>query len=238
MSFRALVGTEALRLLRGWKASIYLALSLVLAVAVTVILGTGDPNHETPMLNMGTIWPFACLQLIFCLTIFASDAFSSDAGRGTLQLYIMLPKKRITILLSKLVVPVIFFYAGIAIFSVAFTFIPYSTGFWKLWAAMIGFDSLLFFALLFSTLFISISLKGAGAPILVSSILMLYLFIWPYQTAATFGSVNPFFVGASMMNDMWDGALDNTLPILNFILLTAGAFALSYYTLARKEVPE
>jgi ABC-type transport system involved in multi-copper enzyme maturation permease subunit len=238
MSVPALVGTETLRLLRGWKATIYLALTMVLAVALTIILATTNANHETPMQNMNIIWPFACLQLIFCLTIFASDAFSSEASRGTLQLYIMLPQKRLKILLSKMVLPVIFFFSGLAIFSVAFTFIPYTVGFWKLWAAMVCVDSLLFFALLFTTILISIVLKGMGATALVSSVLMLYLFIWPYQTAATFGSVNPFFVGASVMKDLWDGALDTPMPLVSACLISIWAFALAYYALSRKEVSE
>jgi len=238
MSFLALVGTETLRLLRGWKATIYLVLSMILAVALTIILATTDANHETPMQNMNIIWPFVCLQLIFCLTIFASDAFSSEASRGTLQLYIMLPQKRLKILLSKMVLPVIFFYSGLAIFSVAFTFIPYTMGFWKLWAAMVGVVSLLFLALLFTTLFVSIKLKGASATVLVSSVLMLYLFIWPYQTAATFGSVNPFFVGASVMKDLWDGALDTPMPLVSTVIISIWAFALAYFALSRKEVPE
>ena len=238
MSLRALAGTEAIRLLRGWKASAYLALSSVLAVVTVVILGTGGPNQETPMQNMAIIWPFVCLQLIFCLTIFASDSFSSDASRGTLQLYILLPQSRLKVLLAKLVVPVIFFYAGLAIFSVAFTFIQYPAGFWKLWAAMMGIDSLLFLALLFSTVLVSIVLKGGGASALVSSVLMLYLFIWPFQTAATYGNVNPFFVGASVMRDIWDGALDAPTPLASTCLMAVMGLVLCYFALSRKEVPE
>jgi hypothetical protein len=67
---------------------------------------------------------------------------------------------------------------------------------------------------------------------------MLYLFIWPYQTASTFGSVNPFFVGASVMKDLWDGALDTPMPLVSTVIISIWAFALAYYALSRKEVSE
>jgi ABC-type transport system involved in multi-copper enzyme maturation permease subunit len=238
MSARALVENEAVRLLRGWKVCAYLCLTLVLATFLLILIATADAKRETPMQNMSLIGPFVDLQLIFCLAIFASDTFSSETHRGTLQLYLLLPQKRSKILGSKLVLPVVFFYMGLTIFTILFAFIPNSTGFWKLWAAMIGVDSLIFFALLFMTVFISIMLKGGGATALVTSILMLFLFVWPFQTDSTYGGVNPFYVGASVMKDLWDGALDSWWPIITLGLVLALFAALSHVAITRKEASE
>jgi hypothetical protein len=45
-------------------------------------------------------------------------------------------------------------------------------------------------------------------------------------------------VGASVIKDLLDGALDTTNPIFGIVLIAFWGFVLSYVALARKEVPE
>lgn len=238
MSLRALAETEVLRLLRGWKSPVYMVISMALAVALAATVANANYHSYSPMDYHGLIWPFVCMLMIVCITIFASDAFSMDASRGTLQLYFLLPKKRSSILISKLFIPVLFFYIGLSMFTIALASVPQTAGFWKLWAVQVAADSLLFLALLFLTLSISITLKGGMASGLVSSLLMLFFILMLLQASLRVDIPNPFQNQELLLADLADGTLDTPLRAIWIGIALASFAALSHAVLSRKEVAE
>jgi ABC-type transport system involved in multi-copper enzyme maturation permease subunit len=239
MSGWALVEKEFLSLLRGWRMVAFLAATGILATGF--ILGlTTEQKGALPNINMEIAGFFISLQMVLCLGLFASDLISSSAKDGTLQLYLLLPRKRRTVLLAKFVPPVVCYFIGIVMFSVMVISIPSGTAFLKLWWANVAVDTLLFFSLLFLVSFISVSSNGTSGPITAFVILMLLLFFSPFIpiNLAFLNPINPFAYGYDLIKDMSNGILDNSMPAGVLVIIMLVFAAMSFFVMARKEVTE
>lgn len=239
MSGRALVEKEFLSLLRGWRMVAFLAATTILASGF-IFLITTEQKAALPKVNIEVAGFFVSLQIVLCLGLFASDMISSSAKDGTLQLYLLLPRKRRTVLLAKFVPPIVCYFIGIVMFSVIVVSIPSGTAFLKLWWANVAVDTLLFFALLFLVSFISVSSNGTSGPITVLVTLMLLLFFSPFIpiNVAFLDPVNPFAYGFNLIKDLSNGTLDNSMPAGVLVAIMLVFAALSFFVMARKEVTE
>jgi ABC-type transport system involved in multi-copper enzyme maturation permease subunit len=239
MSGRALVEKEFLSLLRGWKMVAFLAASGILASAFIYLI-SADQRASSPAQNIETAGLFVSLQIVFCLGLFASDIVSGGARDGTLQLHLLLPRRRSGILLAKLFPPILFYFIGAAFFSLVVASIQNSPAFLELWWARLAVDTLLFFALLFLVALISVSSRGTSGPVLALVLLMLLLFFSPYlpMKLPFLNPVNPFSYEYDVMSDLGNGTLENPSPAGILAAMLFLFAALAFILMERKEVAD
>jgi len=239
MSGWALVEKEFLSLLRGWRLVAFLTATAILASGFIFLIST-EQKAALPKVNIEAAGFFISLQIILCLGLFASDMVSSSSRDGTLQLYLLLPRRRISVLVAKFVPPILSYFIGIAIFSIIVGSIPNGTAFMETWWALVAVDTLLFFALLFLVSFISVSSNGTSGPITALVTLMLLLFFSPFNPLmlAFLNPINPFAYGYDLIKDLSNGTLDNSMPAGVLVVIMLVFAALSFVMMARKEVTE
>lgn len=239
MSGRVVVEKELLSLLRGWRIPAFLAATGILASAFIYLI-SADQKGASPAANIETAGLFVSLQIIFCLGLFVSDIISGSAKDGTLQLYLLLPKRRTGILAAKLVPPVLFYLVGIAIFSLIVISIPSSAAFIELWWARVAVDTLLFFTLLFLVALISVSSNGTSAPVRALVLLMLLLFFSPYLPIKLpfLNPINPFSYEYDLMSDLSNGTFENLLPAGILATMPVVFTVLAFFVMERKEVTD
>jgi ABC-type transport system involved in multi-copper enzyme maturation permease subunit len=239
MSWWSVVEKELLCLLRGWRIPTFLAATGILASAFIYLI-SADQKAASPAANIETAGLFVSLQIIFCLGLFVSDIISGSAKDGTLQLYLLLPRRRAGILAAKLVPPILFYLVGIAFFSLVVASIRNSTAFLELWWAKIALDTLLFFTMLFLVALISVSSNGTSAPVMALVLLMLLLFFSPYLPIKLpfLNPINPFSYEYDAMSDLSDGRFDTLLPagVLAIMLVVFATSA--FLVMRRKEVTD
>jgi ABC-type transport system involved in multi-copper enzyme maturation permease subunit len=235
----ALVEKEFVSLLRGWRMVAFLAATAILAAGFIIFLTTTQ-KAALPKVNIEAAGFFISLQTVLCLGLFASDMIASSARDGTLQLYLLLPRKRRSVLLAKFVPSIICYFLGIAMFSLIVASIPNGTAFMEIWWATVAVDTLLFFALLFLVSLISVSSKGTSGPITALITLMLLLFFSPFIpiNLAFLDPINPFAYGYDLIKDMSNGTLDNSMPAGVLVVIMLVFAALSFFVMARKEVTD
>jgi len=239
MSGWALVEKEFMGLLRGWRMVAFLAATGILASAF-IFLITADQKGFSPAQNIETAGLFVSLQIIFCLGLFASDIISGSAKDGTLQLHLLLPRRRSGILAAKLVPPILFYLIGMAFFSLVVVSIQNSPAFLKLWWARLAVDTLLFFTLLFLVAFISVSSRGTSGPVLALVLLMLLLFFSPYlpMKLPFLNPINPFSYEYDIVSDLSNGTFDNSFPAGILAAMLFIFAALAFIVMERKEVAD
>jgi len=239
MSGWALVEKEFMGLLRGWRLVAFLAATAILASGF-IFLITTEQKAALPKVNIEGAGFFMSLLIVLCLGLFASDMISSSAKDGTLQLYLLLPRNRRTVLLAKFLPPILCYFIGIVMFSLIVVSVPSGTAFLKLWWANVAVDTLLFFALLSLVSFISVSSNGTSGPITAFVLLMMLLFFSPFIpiNLAFLNPINPFAYGHDLIKDLSNGTLDNSMPAGILVVIMLVFASLSFLVMARKEVTE
>jgi len=242
VSFGALLEREMVVLLRGWRVAAYLVLVGILAFAYAFSL-TAQVGSGSPMDNSIHGGVYILLLTLFCVGIFGTDIFFAKAESGTNTLNLLFPKKRTTVLLSKLLPTVFLYLLGLLVFSLFFLALPNPPAFYKLWGARLLMDTLLFFALLFLAVVVSIKAKSMTGSTLTISTLFVFLLFSPYilfhfVQVPYITYVNPIALEYEAILDLNDGGVENLAPFLvlfGFLLLFAG---LMLYALRRMEAKD
>jgi hypothetical protein len=233
------VEREAASILRGNKIVAYFTLVGILAFTFIYVL-SDEFKFAPPSENIITAGLFFLLMMIFCIVLFIADAFSGDIRQGNAHLFLLAPRKPVSVLISKITIPILLFYLSVIFFSVFLFVVPNSGAFMKLWLARILVDTLLFFTLLFFAVVISITLKPTFAPMLTVTVLLLFLFLSPYThiTIPVLNYINPIAAESEIMHDFSDGKIENLSPVYILVVILAIFMAASYLRITRMEVKE
>ncbi|MEM2870629.1 MAG: hypothetical protein QW379_09485 [Thermoplasmata archaeon] len=237
MSWRALFEKDAVILLRGLRISIYLILISVLAFLYVISL-SGQFNYSFPSKNVIDGGFYILLVIILSISMFSSDTSSRGVGDFEHHLLLLIPKRNISILASKMMIPPIFYLVGIALFTTILFSISNNLAFLKLWGVRLLVDTLLFFVLLSFSLILFLFLRSNYA-LIVSTVTLLILFILsPYVLNILPEHPNPIGCEYEILNDMSDGLINNFTPIMTLILYLMTFLSIMILKFHRMEVKE